>query len=268
LILRAGHERGAGPDPCIHRFSSSYDEPDLVLLCRLNLEAEGFEVREARTGREALDAVASDPPGVVVLDVMMPELDGWHVLAALRSDPATADLPVVMLSARAHERDQIRGWQLGATNYLTKPFDPEQMVRAVRDALAPKDPEEIERRRSSSIERLRSSGQEAAYQLAAIVESSDDAIISKTLDGTITSWNSAAERIYGYGADEILGRSVTTIVPRELHPEVHEILERIRRGEQIAHFETVRVRKDGTRIDVSLAGRPSATSPARRSAPR
>lgn len=91
-----------------------------------------------------------------------------------------------------------------------------------------------------------------ASWLAAIVECSDDAIISKSIDGTITSWNPAAERLYGYAASEIVGRSIMTIVPRELATEELDILARLRRGERIEHFDTVRIAKDGRRIDVSL----------------
>jgi PAS domain S-box-containing protein len=93
----------------------------------------------------------------------------------------------------------------------------------------------------------------AQARLAAIVESSDDAIISKTLDGTITSWNAAAERMYGYAAGEIVGVSVMKIVPPELHAEEEEILARLSAGERIEHFETVRVTKGGQRLDVSIS---------------
>jgi len=90
-------------------------------------------------------------------------------------------------------------------------------------------------------------------RLAAIVDSSDDAIISKTLEGTITSWNGGAERIFGYTAEEVIGKPKTIVFPPELYHEEDEILAKLRRGERIDHFESVRVRKDGKRIDVSLS---------------
>jgi PAS domain S-box-containing protein len=93
---------------------------------------------------------------------------------------------------------------------------------------------------------------EAQMKLAAIVESSDDAIVSKDLNGTVTSWNAAAERILGYRPDEIIGKPITTVIPPELHTDEVEILRKIRAGERIEHFETVRVTRDGERIDVSL----------------
>lgn len=89
-------------------------------------------------------------------------------------------------------------------------------------------------------------------RLAALVESSDDAIVSKDLDGTIRTWNRAAERIFGYTAEEMIGDSVFRLIPPELHEEEHSLLNRIRRGEHIAHYETTRVRKDSRRILVSL----------------
>jgi PAS domain S-box-containing protein len=94
--------------------------------------------------------------------------------------------------------------------------------------------------------------EETRDRLAAIVESSDDAIMTKTLDGTITSWNRGAERVFGYSAAEIIGKLILVLLPPERIDEESDILARIRRGESVEHFETVRIRKDGTRIDVSV----------------
>ena len=93
----------------------------------------------------------------------------------------------------------------------------------------------------------------AAVRLAAIVESSEEAIVSKTLDGTIMSWNAAAERIFGYSAAEMVGSSVYLLIPPELHVKERDILARVARGEHVAHFETTRLRRDGNRIAISLS---------------
>ena len=94
---------------------------------------------------------------------------------------------------------------------------------------------------------------ETRARLAAIIESSEDAIVSKTLDGVVTSWNKGAERLFGYSAEEMNGRSILTIIPQEFRAEEAMILARLRRGERIEHFETVRVARDGRRLDISLS---------------
>src|SRR5215470_1052817 len=98
--------------------------------------------------------------------------------------------------------------------------------------------------------------QQGAAKLAAIVESSEDAIASKDLNGVITSWNASAERMFGYTSQEMIGRPVTTIIPPELHKDEDMILGKIRRGERIEHFETVRITKGGKRLNVSLTVSP------------
>ena len=98
----------------------------------------------------------------------------------------------------------------------------------------------------------RKKAEQATGLLAAIVDSSDDAIISKTLDGVITSWNRAAERIFGYSAREAIGQHITLIIPPDRRGEETEILERLKRGERIDHYETMRAGKDGTLVDISL----------------
>src|SRR5438105_3583826 len=103
---------------------------------------------------------------------------------------------------------------------------------------------------------MSSSNVEAAALLAAIVTSSDDAIVSKNLDGIITSWNQGAERLFGYTAAEAIGKSIRLIVPAERQSEEDEVLAKVRRGEAVDHFETIRRRKDGVLIPISLTVSP------------
>ena len=98
----------------------------------VNLELEGFEVSTAFDGQDCLDKVKDIQPAVITLDIMMPRLDGWEAASRLRADPETADIKVVLLSARAQEADLQRGSRIGVDAYLTKPFDPDELIATVR----------------------------------------------------------------------------------------------------------------------------------------
>jgi len=111
------------------------DERSIRLLCRVNLTASGIEVLEARDGREALEVVRESHPDLVLLDVMMPEVDGWTVARELARDERTRDIPIIFLTARADPADRRRGQQLGGVGYLTKPFDPVAIGEYVEDTL-------------------------------------------------------------------------------------------------------------------------------------
>lgn len=130
------------------------DEPDVLLLCRVNLEFEGHHVIDASNGDEALDKIKAKGPDLVLLDVMMPGKDGWQVLAEMKSNPETAGIPVVMLTAKAQERDQIRGWSLGVVDYVTKPFNPIALSQTVKKALEPAASKERELKRRQMIDKL------------------------------------------------------------------------------------------------------------------
>ncbi|MBW3662583.1 MAG: response regulator [Actinobacteria bacterium] len=129
------------------------DEPDVLLLCRVNLEFEGYDVVEASDGERAMEQVRAERPDIVLLDVMMPKMDGWQVLAAIKDDPELKDIPVVMLTAKVQDQDQIRGWSSGAAEYITKPFSPLALSQVLQDVLD-NDPEEEERRRRMILEKL------------------------------------------------------------------------------------------------------------------
>jgi DNA-binding response OmpR family regulator len=108
------------------------DEPGVRDILRVNLEAEGYAVYEAGDGREAIEQVQGAAPDLLILDVMMPYINGWEVLRRLEADPATAGLPIIMLSVRAGDSDVLRGLEQGALEYIPKPFDPVVVSERVR----------------------------------------------------------------------------------------------------------------------------------------
>jgi len=133
------------------------DEPDILLFVRVNMEMDGHEVVTAANGEEALEVVHERHPDVVVLDVMMPKLDGWAVLEQLKADPdpLIRTIPVVMLTALGTDQDQVRGGIEGAVQYLPKPVAPDALLRAVEMAVEG-DPEPVQRKAAQhrALERL------------------------------------------------------------------------------------------------------------------
>jgi len=111
------------------------DEPPIRLLCRVNLEAEGMEVLEAADGLDGVAVAREQEPDVILLDVMMPGLDGWRVAEELLDDERTRGIPIVFLTARAELRDRARGIDVGGIDYVTKPFNPIELASLVRDLL-------------------------------------------------------------------------------------------------------------------------------------
>ena len=111
------------------------DEAPIRLLCRVNLEAEGMEVLEAPDGPRGLDQARSEQPDVILLDVMMPGLDGWRVAEELLEDERTRDIPIIFLTARAEFRDRAKGLDIGGVDYVTKPFNPLELAPLVEDLL-------------------------------------------------------------------------------------------------------------------------------------
>ena len=107
------------------------DDPVIVKLLRVNFELEGFDVISAGDGREGVEMARAERPDVVVSDIMMPVMNGLELVSTLKSDPDTADLPVLLLSAKAQMADVQRGFELGADDYVTKPFDPIELIDKV-----------------------------------------------------------------------------------------------------------------------------------------
>ena len=161
----------------------------------------------------------------LITDVQMPGLNGLELQEALQS--LGHQTSAIVITAYPNERYRTRALENGAVGYLSKPFDDESLIECLSAAI---------KSRSSHAQQ----------------ESSDDAIINKDLNGTITACNKAAERLFGYLAKEIVGKSITILIPPGRLNEEVEILDRIRRGEHVDHFETVRQRKDGSLVEILL----------------
>ena len=116
------------------------DDLDIQLVARLALKRAGFTVKVVNNGQEALDAIRADPPDVVLLDWMMPELDGPETCRRLKADPATAAIPIVFLTAKSQESEIQRGLSLGAVGYVTKPFDALTLGQHVKDIIGKSNP--------------------------------------------------------------------------------------------------------------------------------
>ena len=131
------------------------DDPAIRLLCRVNLEAEGMEVLEAGDGPSGLDLAQREQPDVILLDVMMPRLDGWRVAEQLLEDPRTVEIPIIFLTARAEFRDRARGLDIGGIDYVTKPFNPLDLAPLVRELLDRIDRGERDELRGEKLAELR-----------------------------------------------------------------------------------------------------------------
>src|SRR5215204_3068859 len=137
------------------------DEAPIRLLCRVNLEAEGMSVLEADDGPSGLATARAEHPDLVLLDVMMPGLDGWGVAEALLEDDDTSSIPIIFLTARAEFRDRARGLDIGGVDYITKPFNPVELAPVVRhllDRIEQGDRDELRREKLADLRAVMNDG--------------------------------------------------------------------------------------------------------------
>jgi PAS domain S-box-containing protein len=216
---------------------------DTQLMVRV-LQDGGFAVAYHRVDTAAgMRAAFQAPPWDVVLcDYAMPQFDGQAALTLYKE--LQLDIPFIVVSGAIGEERVADLLKAGAHDCVLKTNLP-RLAPAVRAALRAVQQQRIGRGTNSR-----------ADYLASLVESSNEAIIGKTLDGTIISWNKGAEHMYGYSAQEMVGRSVSVLFPPNRPEELPEILERLKTGATVAPYETVRLRKDGTRVDVAVTVSP------------
>jgi len=122
------------------------DERNIVRLIQVNLERQGYDVVTAYNGRECLEVVEREHPDLIVLDLMMPEMHGFEVLEVLKKNPETAQIPVIMLTARTQDQDVLKGWQAGVECYLTKPFNPIELITFIKRIFAVEEQDAPEKR--------------------------------------------------------------------------------------------------------------------------
>lgn len=222
------------------------DSEDHVLLAVDHLREHGFDpvYERVETAPALTEALKRKVWDVVISDYAMPQFNGTAALKIFHE--SRLDIPFICVSGSLGEERAVEMMRLGAHDYI---------VKGSISRLAPSIARELQ---AAQARREHRRMQKAAAHLAAVVESSDDAIISKTLTGIITSWNKGAERIYGYSADEMIGQYASILLPPDRRSEFEGTLERIRRGEHVDRFDTVRVRKDGTPVEVAVTISPIA----------
>jgi PAS domain S-box-containing protein len=220
------------------------DVAEIRQIVTLMLEGTGrfVVVGQGSDGAEAAAEAERLQPDLVVLDADMPNVSGPQAVPLVRTAAPRAAV-VILSGTRPATADH------GADLWLEKGISPSELGDALTTLLADRAPAPapIPSGPRSIVQTL-----DPGAFLAAIVESSNDVIIGKTLEGVITSWNAAAERLYGYSAQEAVGQSISMLVPPERPDEVPAILRRISSGQPVQNYETVRVRKDGSRLEVAL----------------
>jgi PAS domain S-box-containing protein len=209
---------------------------------------------EAGDGFEAVEKAKSLRPDVVLMDISMPRMDGVEATRIIRREVPESKIIIVSQNDPIVASSQAA--EIDAGGYVNKADLARDLLPALESLLADRSGEKAKKARRATDTRRgvseRMLAERAGDLLAAIVDSSDDAIVSKTLDGVITSWNKSAERMFGYTREEAVGQHITLIIPEDRRDEEVKIVERLRRGARVDHFETIRVRKDRTLIDLSL----------------
>jgi PAS domain S-box-containing protein len=219
----------------------------------------GWEIcGEAGDGQQSVELARTTNPDLILMDVSMPGMNGLDATRILRREIPRSD--VILVSQNDPKIISHQAAEVGARAYCSKSDLARNLVPIIERTL-----EGRHRKRTDIASQVfaRGPNDQASNLLAAIVDSSDNVIISKNLDGVITSWNTTAQRVFGYSAKEAIGAHITLIIPKDRLPEEDRIMSRVRRGERIEHFDTVRQRKDGTLIDISLTISPVRDSSGR-----
>ena len=220
------------------------DQPDVRATIAMILRVRGCEPVTAESGLSGLREFEAAKFGLVIVDMFLNGIiNGVDVIRSLRE--RAPKLPVIAISGVAALDFLTKYPDLPDITCLSKPFRRNELMAAVDEA--------VRMGHTPAVAELNASEETREQLFVAAVESSDDAVITKGLDGTITGWNYAAQQLFGFSSQEAIGQSIDIIVPPELRSEVRDILAKIANGENVRHHDTIRINKDGRRVDVSLS---------------
>jgi PAS domain S-box-containing protein len=227
------------------------DSENDAMLIGHELKRGGFEpsLRRVETAEELVEALDAQTWDLILSDFSLPQFSGPQALSICLH--RGVDVPFIVVSGRIGEETAVEMMKAGAHDYVRK------------DTLTRLVPAVTRELRAARERRGRKRAEAMMTHLASVVESCDDAIFSQTLHGTVLSWNAAAERIFGFRADEIIGQPILNIVPDDYVEELEQVFEGIKKGQRVTHMETLRVRKDGRVIDASLTISPVKDSAGR-----
>ncbi len=228
-----------------------------LIATMLSVRSE-WEIREAADGQDSIDKARAIHPDVVLMDVSMPGMNGLDATRILRQEIPQTE--VILVSQNDPSVISRQAVEVGARAFCSKSDLARNLLPIIDRALEQSSTQRVD---MASQGFARHWNDQASNLLAAIVDSSDDVIVSKTLDGIITSWNKSAERVFGYSAREAVGSHISLIIPKDRLQEENDILSRVCRGERIEHFDTVRQRKNGSVFDISLTISPVRDSSGR-----
>jgi PAS domain S-box-containing protein len=236
------------------------DQPAKLLSYETILSELGENLIKASSGNDALECLLKTEIAVVLVDVCMPELDGFELTSMIRNHPRFRKTAIILVSGLMTEDvDRLKGYVSGAVDYVSVPIVPEILRAKVSvfvdlfrktEALQQLN-QQLEQRVEERTEQL-ARAYEASHFLATIVESSSDAIVGQTLEGTIRTWNRSAERLFGYDSTEMLGHNISRLTPPDRIGEECRVIDKLLNGETVEPFETVRQRKDGGTVEISL----------------